>query len=120
MVRIALYPFFDQKNSLSIDFPWSLHNFVPFWSGAEHHDFHHMAFTNNYSTSFRWWDRIFGTDDKYRAYRKHLAAAKASMKSASKDDFKALEQRMLNEVEAEGLKAEAAVETGGKKATKVQ
>ena len=28
------------------DFPWSLHNFLPFWSGAEHHDFHHMAFTN--------------------------------------------------------------------------
>jgi methylsterol monooxygenase len=29
-----------------IDFPWSLHNILPFWSGAEHHDFHHMAFTN--------------------------------------------------------------------------
>jgi len=22
----------------------------PFWSGTEHHDFHHVAFTNNYSS----------------------------------------------------------------------
>lgn len=28
------------------DFPWSLRNIFPLWSGAEHHDFHHMAFTN--------------------------------------------------------------------------
>ncbi|KAJ1961527.1 C-4 sterol methyl oxidase [Dispira parvispora] len=52
------------------DFPWSLRNWVPFWSGAEHHDYHHMAFVNNYSTSFRWWDYLCGTDGKYRAWRK--------------------------------------------------
>jgi methylsterol monooxygenase len=23
------------------DFPWSLNKFIPFWSGADHHDFHH-------------------------------------------------------------------------------
>lgn len=57
------------------DFPWSLHNIIPFWSGAEHHDFHHMTFTNNFSTSFRWWDRIFGTDNKFQA---HLAKKKAA------------------------------------------
>lgn len=28
------------------DFPWSLHHIFPLWSGADHHDFHHMAFTN--------------------------------------------------------------------------
>jgi methylsterol monooxygenase len=78
-----------------------------------------MAFTNNYSTSFRWCDRIFGTDDKYRAYRKRLATAKASMKSSSKEDHKALEQQILDEVEAEGIRAEAAVEAGGTKTTKV-
>ncbi|KAI9462607.1 hypothetical protein F5148DRAFT_1276568 [Russula earlei] len=57
------------------DFPWSLQHIVPFWSGAEHHDFHHMAFVNNFSTSFRWWDRILGTDDKYRTYRERMRAA---------------------------------------------
>ncbi|KAJ1926297.1 C-4 sterol methyl oxidase [Tieghemiomyces parasiticus] len=62
------------------DFPWSLRHWLPFWSGAEHHDYHHMAFVNNYSTSFRWWDYLCGTDLKYRAWRKEhdhkLAAAK--------------------------------------------
>lgn len=37
---------------------------APFWSGADHRDFHHMASTNNYFASFRWWDRICRTDEK--------------------------------------------------------
>ena len=90
-----------------LDFPWSLHNIIPFWSGAEHHDFHHMAFTNNYSTSFRWWDRIFGTDNKYREYRARVKAAKATMKYATKEQLLAVEQKLMAEVEAEGLRAEA-------------
>lgn len=96
------------------DFPWSLHNILPFWSGAEHHDFHHMAFTNNYSTSFRWWDAIFGTDDKYREYRAKVKAAKASMKNASAEDLKKFEEKLMEEVEQEGLRAEAEVENGVK------
>jgi methylsterol monooxygenase len=69
-----------------------------------------MAFTNNYSTSFRWWDRILGTDDKYRAYRKKVDAAKAAMKNASKEDKEEMERNMMAEVEAEGLEAEARAE----------
>ncbi|PFH49532.1 hypothetical protein AMATHDRAFT_62994 [Amanita thiersii Skay4041] len=92
------------------DFPWSLHNIVPFWSGAEHHDFHHMAFTNNFSTSFRWWDRIFGTDKKYLEYRARIKAAKIAMKNASKDKQEEMERRLMEEVEAEGQRAEAEVE----------
>ncbi|KAI9316244.1 hypothetical protein BX666DRAFT_2019400 [Dichotomocladium elegans] len=57
------------------DFPWSLHNWVPFWAGAEHHDYHHQAFVGNYASSFRWWDYLFGTDVKYRAYRKRQREA---------------------------------------------
>jgi methylsterol monooxygenase len=83
------------------DFPWSLRNIVPFWSGADYHDFHHMSFTNNYSTSFRWWDRIFGTDDKYRAYkqRKKLQGGGALV-----------EKQLLEEVEREGERTEREVE----------
>jgi len=88
------------------DFPWSLRNILPFWSGAEHHDFHHMAFTNNFSTSFRWLDHIFGTDDKYLAYKRRMAAgAKAG------EDQAALEKRLLAETEREGIIAER--EAGG-------
>ncbi|KAH8979645.1 hypothetical protein EDB86DRAFT_623408 [Lactarius hatsudake] len=47
---------------------------VPFWSGTEHHDFHHMAFVNNYSTSFHWWDRALGTENKYRAYHERIVS----------------------------------------------
>jgi sterol desaturase/sphingolipid hydroxylase (fatty acid hydroxylase superfamily) len=66
----------------TLDFPWSLQHIVPFWAGAEHHDFHHMTNTNNYASSFRWWDLILGTDKRYRAYRaKTKAAAGASKKN---------------------------------------
>lgn len=63
------------------DFPWSLHHFLPFWAGAEHHDMHHEKFIGNYSSSFRWWDYIFDTEAgpvaaKKRRERK-IAAAKA-------------------------------------------
>ncbi|KAI8871762.1 hypothetical protein GQ42DRAFT_161792 [Ramicandelaber brevisporus] len=57
------------------DFPWSLHNFLPFWAGADHHDYHHMTFLNNFSSSFRWWDTMFGTDTKYHAHKAKIAAA---------------------------------------------
>lgn len=51
------------------DFPWSLNKFFPMWSGADGHDYHHMAFTDNYSSSFRWWDALLGTDKKYKRWK---------------------------------------------------
>lgn len=86
------------------DFPWSLHNIFPLWSGAEHHDYHHMAFTNNFATSFRYLDYIFGTDDKYRAYKARLKAAKAS-------DRAGLEKQLIAEAAKEGLEAEQRAES---------
>jgi methylsterol monooxygenase len=110
-VIIKLFQAIDSHSGY--DFPWSLQHIVPFWSGAEHHDFHHMAFTNNYSTSFRWWDRIFGTDDKYLVYREQIKVAKA--KAGTKEDFLKAEQALMDQVLAEGLKAENEVEESGKK-----
>ncbi|KAF7328927.1 Methylsterol monooxygenase [Mycena venus] len=101
------------------DFPWSLQHWLPFWSGAEHHDFHHMAFTNNFSTSFRWWDRMLGTDTKYLEYRARVKAAKAAIKNASQDERDKMEQKLMAEVEAEGVRAEAEVLRSMEK-TKVQ
>ncbi|RKP05402.1 fatty acid hydroxylase superfamily-domain-containing protein [Thamnocephalis sphaerospora] len=62
------------------DFPFSLHNWFPFWAGAEHHDYHHMAFINNFSSSFRWWDTWFGTDLKYLAHKEQQKATAAAKK----------------------------------------
>jgi len=56
------------------NFPWSLNNWIPFWGGAEFHDYHHMAFTGNYASTFTWWDKIFGTDAGYHAWKKSTAA----------------------------------------------
>ena len=94
--------------SLHVDFPWSLQHIVPFWSGAEHHDFHHMAFVNNFSTSFRWCDWLFGTDTKYREYRKRINEMKRL--NLSKEEFAAMEKRLADAAEQEGLRAEAEVE----------
>ncbi|KAH8681464.1 C-4 sterol methyl oxidase [Xylariales sp. PMI_506] len=44
------------------DFPWSLHHFLPFWAGADHHDTHHERFIGNYASSFRWWDYVLDTE----------------------------------------------------------
>ncbi|KAI5294492.1 C-4 sterol methyl oxidase, partial [Ascosphaera atra] len=44
------------------EFPWSLHHFLPFWAGAQHHDVHHEKFVGNYASSFRWWDKLFDTE----------------------------------------------------------
>ncbi|KAF7555729.1 hypothetical protein G7Z17_g2017 [Cylindrodendrum hubeiense] len=48
------------------DFPWSLRHFLPFWSGADHHDLHHKVFIGNYASSFRWWDYLLGTEASQR------------------------------------------------------
>ncbi|KAI9848227.1 MAG: C-4 sterol methyl oxidase [Thelocarpon superellum] len=52
------------------EFPWSLHHFLPFWAGAEHHDVHHEKFIGNYSSSFRWWDYMLDTESGPEATRK--------------------------------------------------
>lgn len=51
------------------DFPWSLRTFLPFWSGADHHDYHHSNFVGCYSTSFRLWDWVFGTEAGFHEHR---------------------------------------------------
>ena len=77
-------------------------------SGADHHDFHHMAFVNNFSTSFRWLDALFGTDDKYRAYKKRLAAARSA--ASSEAEALAAERKLVEESEKAGFEAEAMAE----------
>lgn len=52
------------------EFPWSLHHFLPFWAGANHHDIHHERFIGNYSSSFRWWDFLLDTESGPEAAKK--------------------------------------------------
>ena len=68
------------------EFPWSLHHFLPFWAGAEHHDVHHEKFIGNYASSFRWWDFCLDTEAGAEASKarreKKLAKAKAQARKA--------------------------------------
>jgi methylsterol monooxygenase len=57
------------------DFPWSLHHFLPFWAGADHHDVHHEKFIGNYSSSFRWWDYFMETKSGSAAFKMNRAKA---------------------------------------------
>lgn len=59
------------------EFPWSLHKFVPFWSGADHHDDHHKYFIGNYASSFRWWDFCLGTECEATTKRRSPKAKQA-------------------------------------------
>jgi len=52
------------------EFPWSLHHFLPFWAGADHHDTHHERFIGNYASSFRWWDYVMDTESGPEAAKK--------------------------------------------------
>ncbi|KAJ7640484.1 hypothetical protein DFH06DRAFT_1216142 [Mycena polygramma] len=106
-ITLRLFQAIDSHSGY--DFPWSLRHFVPFWAGADHHDFHHMAFTNNFASSFQWWDRLFGTDVKYHEYKARIEAAKKALKNASKEERDQMELKLMAEAEAEGARAEAVV-----------
>lgn len=58
------------------EFPWSLHNFMPFWAGADHHDEHHRYFIGSYASSFRWWDFFLDTEAGPEAKKKRFEKMK--------------------------------------------
>eukprot|EP00252_Welwitschia_mirabilis_P000022 TRINITY_DN10016_c0_g1_i1.p1 TRINITY_DN10016_c0_g1~~TRINITY_DN10016_c0_g1_i1.p1 ORF type:complete len:301 (+),score=40.81 TRINITY_DN10016_c0_g1_i1:315-1217(+) len=56
------------------DFPWSPTKLIPFYGGAEYHDYHHFIggqSTSNFASVFTYCDYIYGTDKGYR-YQKEL------------------------------------------------
>eukprot|EP01135_Chromosphaera_perkinsii_P000788 Nk52_evm76s151 gene=Nk52_evmTU76s151 len=55
-------------------FPWNPLHLIPFYGGAEFHDFHHMNFTGNYASTFTFWDWLLGTDQSFKTYQKNKAA----------------------------------------------
>jgi methylsterol monooxygenase len=63
------------------DFPWSLHNFLPVWAGAAHHDIHHEKFIGNYASSFRWWDYVLDTEAGAEAHKRRRDRKLAQIKA---------------------------------------
>ena len=50
------------------DLPFNPLKLIPGYAGVRHHDFHHRAFTANYSSTFVWWDKWCGTDAAMEAH----------------------------------------------------
>ncbi|XP_064614284.1 methylsterol monooxygenase 1-like [Liolophura sinensis] len=51
------------------DVPYlNIFHLIPFYGGSRFHDFHHRNFIGNYSSTFTWWDKIFGTDQQYKEF----------------------------------------------------
>jgi len=46
---------------IGYSFPHNPLHMLPFYGGAVAHDLHHKTFTCNYSSTFTYWDRLFGT-----------------------------------------------------------
>ncbi|KAF2761234.1 ERG25, C-4 methyl sterol oxidase [Pseudovirgaria hyperparasitica] len=66
------------------EFPWSLHHFLPFWAGAEHHDEHHERFIGNYASSFRWWDYVMDTESGPEASKRRRERKIAKQRAMKK------------------------------------
>ncbi|PWA90711.1 Fatty acid hydroxylase [Artemisia annua] len=69
------------------DFPWTFTKYIPFYGGADYHDYHHYVggqSQSNFASVFTYCDYIYGTDKGYR-YQKRLLQ---QLKDGSKGDSK--------------------------------
>nr|CAB3495591.1 unnamed protein product [Digitaria exilis] len=58
------------------NFPFNLANVIPFYGGAEYHDYHHYVgrqSKGNFAFVFTFCDYIYGTDKGYRCYKASFA-----------------------------------------------
>ncbi|XP_021753992.1 methylsterol monooxygenase 1-1-like [Chenopodium quinoa] len=66
------------------DFPWSPTKYIPFYGGAEYHDYHHYVggqSQSNFASVFTYCDYIYGTDKGFRYQKKLLAKLKEESSS---------------------------------------
>ncbi|CAN7119054.1 unnamed protein product [Brassica rapa subsp. narinosa] len=76
-----------EEASMAYDFPWTLTNYVPFYGGAEYHDYHHYVggqSQSNFASVFTYCDYIYGTDKGYRLQKKLLQQIKEDSKKSNK------------------------------------
>ncbi|MED6181064.1 Methylsterol monooxygenase 1-1 [Stylosanthes scabra] len=64
------------------DFPWAITKLIPFYGGADHHDYHHYVggqSQSNFASVFTYCDYIYGTDKGYRYQKKILKKLKEDL-----------------------------------------
>ncbi|KAM3687110.1 hypothetical protein ACB098_10G053100 [Castanea mollissima] len=65
------------------DFPWNPTKYIPFYGGAEYHDYHHYVggqSQSNFASVFTYCDYIYGTDKGYRYQKKIFHKLKGELK----------------------------------------
>ncbi|XP_075522877.1 methylsterol monooxygenase 1-1-like [Primulina tabacum] len=68
------------------DFPWTPTKYIPFYGGADYHDYHHYVggqSQSNFASVFTYCDYIYGTDKGYRYQKKVLQQLREGPKSNS-------------------------------------
>lgn len=68
-VTFRLMETIDVHSGYDVPFLNPMH-LLPGYAGARFHDFHHYNFVGNYSSTFVWWDRLLGTDQQYKEFRR--------------------------------------------------
>ena len=59
------------------DLPFTPEKLIPFYGGADFHDWHHHHLRGNFASTFTWWDRMFNTDLRFNAMKARDAEKKA-------------------------------------------
>uniref|UniRef100_A0A6M2EB19 Fatty acid hydroxylase domain-containing protein n=1 Tax=Populus davidiana TaxID=266767 RepID=A0A6M2EB19_9ROSI len=66
------------------DFPWTPTKYIPFYGGADYHDYHHYVggqSQSNFASVFTYCDFIYGTDKGYRFQKKLLWKLKKGLEN---------------------------------------
>lgn len=76
------------------DFPWTPTKYIPFYGGADHHDYHHYVggqSQSNFASVFTYCDYIYGTDKGYRYQKKILKKLKEGMQNGGAENRNSIE-----------------------------
>lgn len=76
-------------------------------AGADHHDFHHENFDGNYADVFIIWDRVFGTDTKWREQKRI-----GRMNNKGRAEFEAARRKLESGASSDDSPAAASAPAG--------
>lgn len=78
------------------DFPWAPTKYIPFYGGAEHHDYHHYVgglSQSNFASVFTYCDYIYGTDKGYRYHKQYLGKLRDTWSSNGKQNGEGIDHK---------------------------
>lgn len=71
------------------DFPWSFTKYIPFYGGADYHDYHHYVgeqSQSNFASVFTYCDFLYGTDKGYRYQKKVLRKMQEELRGSGEQN----------------------------------